>query len=108
MKNTIFVHRAKYLNSTKAITNIPRHRLYMLLTCFRSFKFRRKIVGANIDIVTTHFISVLTIVYSNGRGPGLVVKGGDSCCTGRGFKSHHCILHGHFSHLFVVKIVLFV
>ena len=26
---------------------------------------------------------------------------------GRGFKSQHRILDGHFSHLFVVKIVMF-
>ena len=39
---------------------------------------------------------------------GLVVKGGDSRSEGRGFKSQHCILYGHFSHLFVVDIVMFV
>ena len=39
---------------------------------------------------------------------GLVVMGGDSCSEGCGFKSQHCILEGHFSHLFVVKIVMFV
>ena len=27
---------------------------------------------------------------------------------GREFVSHHCILDGHFSHLFVVKIVMLV
>ena len=40
--------------------------------------------------------------------PGLVVMGGDSCSEGCGFKSQHSILEGHFSHLFVVKIVMFV
>ena len=25
---------------------------------------------------------------------------------GRGFESQHCILDGHFSHLFVVKVVM--
>ena len=34
--------------------------------------------------------------------------GGDSCSEGRGFKSHCCILDGHFSHLYLVKIVMFV
>ena len=33
--------------------------------------------------------------------------GGDSCSEGRGFKSQHQILDGHFSHLFVVKMCLF-
>ena len=31
--------------------------------------------------------------------------GGDSCSEGRGFKYQYSILDGHFSHLFVVKIV---
>ena len=35
----------------------------------------------------------------------IVVIGGDSCSEGHGFKSLHYILDGHFSHLFVVKIV---
>ena len=42
------------------------------------------------------------------KSPGLVVMGGDSCSKGCGFKSQHRILDGHFSHLFVVKIVMFV
>ena len=42
--------------------------------------------------------------------PGLVVMGGDSCSKGRGFESRRRILDGHniFSHIFVVKIVMFV
>ena len=46
----------------------------------------------------------------SGWEPGLVVMGGGSCFKGRGFKSHTAlpILDDHFSHLFVVKIVLFV
>ena len=38
-----------------------------------------------------------------------MVMGDDSCSRGRGFKSQCLILDGHdiFSHLFVVKIVLF-
>ena len=39
---------------------------------------------------------------------GLVVMGGDSCSEGHGFESQHSILDGHFSHVFVVKIVMFV
>ena len=39
---------------------------------------------------------------------GLVVMERDSDSKGRGFNSPHCILGGHFSHIFVVKIVLFV
>ena len=35
-----------------------------------------------------------------------MVMGGDSCSEGRGFKSQHQILAGHFSHLFVVKMCL--
>ena len=38
--------------------------------------------------------------------PGLVVLGGDSCPEGRGFESQHQILDG--SHIFVVKIIIFV
>ena len=36
-----------------------------------------------------------------------MVKGGDSCSEGCGFESQHCILDGHFSHTFVVRIVMF-
>ena len=39
---------------------------------------------------------------------GLVVMERDSDSKGRGFDPLHCILGGHFSHIFVVKIVLFV
>ena len=31
--------------------------------------------------------------------------GGDSRSEGRGFESQHCILDGHYSHIFAVKIV---
>ena len=37
---------------------------------------------------------------------GLVVMGGDSCSKGCEFESWHCLLDAHFSHLFVVKIVM--
>ena len=42
-----------------------------------------------------------------GGSPGLVVMGGDSCPEGCVFESQHCILDGHFSHKFVVEIVMF-
>ena len=35
-------------------------------------------------------------------------SGYDLCLKGRGFESQHHILDGHFSHLFVVRIVMFV
>ena len=35
-----------------------------------------------------------------------MVMGGDSYFKGREFKSRHRILDGHFSNLFVVKIVI--
>ena len=35
-----------------------------------------------------------------------MVMGGDSCSEGRGFESHHRLLDGHISHVFVVKIVV--
>ena len=39
-----------------------------------------------------------------------MVMGGDLCSKGRGFESQRRILDGHdiFSHIFVVKIVMFV
>ena len=41
-----------------------------------------------------------------GGSPGLVVMGRDSRFEGRGFKSQHRILDGHFSHIFAAKIVV--
>ena len=43
-----------------------------------------------------------------GGSPGLMVMGGDSCYEGCGFESHHQIQDGHFTRIFVVKIVTFV
>ena len=37
-----------------------------------------------------------------------MVMGGDSCSEGCGFESKHCILDGHFSHIYDVKIVMLV
>ena len=59
----------------------------------------------------SHTFSVLLlcgkVVTSLDRSPGLVVMGEDSCSECLGFESQHCILDGHFSHLFVVKLVMF-
>ena len=54
-------------------------------------------------------MSVVRNIFE-GRSPGLVVMGGDSCSKGRGFESQRRILDGHYiySHIFVVKIVMFV
>ena len=41
-----------------------------------------------------------------GGSPGQVVMGGDSCSKGCEFESRHHKLDGHFSHLFVVNIVM--
>ena len=35
-----------------------------------------------------------------------MVMGGYSCYEGRGFESQHRVLDGHFSHIFVAKIVM--
>ena len=43
-----------------------------------------------------------------GGSPGLVVMWGCSCSEGCGFEYQHHILDGHFSQIFVVKIVMFV
>ena len=39
-------------------------------------------------------------------GPGLLVIGVNSYPEGRGFESQHRILNGHFTNIFVVKIVV--
>ena len=49
----------------------------------------------------------IQLCRSLGMSPGLVVMGGDSCSEGRWFESQYSILDGHFSHWFVVKIVMF-
>ena len=47
-------------------------------------------------------------LVSKGGSPGLVIMGGDSCSEGHEFKFQLHILDGHLSHLFVVRIVMFV
>ena len=52
--------------------------------------------------------NVASFCEISGGSPGLVVMGGESYTEGHGFESQHRILKGHFSHLFAVKIVMFV
>ena len=65
-------------------------------------------IACQYDWPSSRFISLL--LDSNqlawGRSPGLVVIGGGSCSKDREFESQHVILDGHFSHLFVLKIVM--
>ena len=49
---------------------------------------------------------VVVIIYLKGGNPGLVVMEGDSHSRGRGYKSPHQILDGHFTR-FIAKIVMF-
>ena len=58
--------------------------------------------------VVTSLVNVIKLYWELGGSPGLLVIGGDSCSKGCGFESQPCIPDGHFSHLFVVKIVMFV
>ena len=44
--------------------------------------------------------------FPKGGSPGLVVMGRYSHSECRGFESRYHILDGHFSHIFVVKIVI--
>ena len=53
-----------------------------------------------------NFIRVTNIFCFLGGSTGLVVMGRDSCSKGREFESWCHILDGHFSHLFVAKIVI--
>ena len=55
-------------------------------------------------IVLANSFGVKSIIV--GGSPGLVVMGRDSRFEGRGFKSQHRILDGHFSHIFAAKIVV--
>ena len=47
-------------------------------------------------------------ITTMGGRPGLFLMGWDSESVGCGFEFLHCILDGHFSQIFVVKIVMFV
>ena len=53
-------------------------------------------------------LSGVVTFAKEGASSGLLVMGEDSGPGGFGFKSQHHILDGHFLHLFVVKIVMFV
>ena len=50
----------------------------------------------------------IKVAICRGGSPGLVVMGDDLFPRGCGYESRHRTLDGHFSHLFCVKIVLFV
>ena len=58
--------------------------------------------------VGTFLNCAASVLLFGGGSPGPVVMGIDSHSEGHGFKSRHRILDGHFSHVFVVKIVMFV
>ena len=59
-----------------------------------------------LSIRESIFFCIIQTIQLLGGSPGLVVMGGDSCTKGCGFKSCHCILDGHISQIFVVKIVM--
>ena len=79
----------------------------MLACVFLSYLLSLSLYYSHIGIYSLILVSVLKNSLL-GRSPGLVVMGGDSCSEGCGRKSQHRTLDGHFSHLFVVKIVMFV
>ena len=56
-----------------------------------------------------HSLKLLEIkLLTEGGNPGLVVMVEDSYTKGSVFESLHCKLDGHFSHTFVVEILMFV
>ena len=69
--------------------------------------------GKGIQGMCTYFLAsfasdafdYLSKALRQGGSPGLVVMGRDSP-EGCGFESQHRILDGHFSQIFVVKIVM--
>ena len=61
-----------------------------------------------LDLVSLVSLKSDSDLLVHKQSPGLVVMGRDSRSKGRGFDSRRRILDGHFSHLFVVKIVKFV
>ena len=64
--------------------------------------------GSLTWVVHFHLNSIYKCVIEGRESPGLVAMGDDSCSKGSGFESWRRILAGHFSHWFVVKILLFV
>ena len=108
----------KYIFIYFTVSNVDPSYLCLFKTVSDRF-----IIISNDEIVCTslhysvgllnHAIVIIFFLQANiyrceGRSPGLVVMGGDSRSKGHGFESRHHILDGHFSHWFVVKIVLFV
>ena len=58
-----------------------------------------KLFLASKSFAVTHFLLELVEFFLELlelQNPGLMVMGEDSCSEGRGFKSQHCILDGHF------------
>ena len=93
--------------------NIARHLLFSQeLGKFAHFQFISRYCDSFFSAKTGLDQSRLTRSSNNnvllGRNPGLVVMRGDSCPEGCGFESQDHILDGHFSHIFVIKIVIFV
>ena len=66
------------------------------------------LVDQSFGIVPHTYMHCITIQSLVTKFSGLVVMGRDSRSKGHGFESWHRILDGHFSHIIVVKIVLFV
>ena len=69
-----------------------------------------KSINVHVKTAVATFWATLGIIWARTnkmKSRGLVVMGDDSCLRGRGFKSRYHILDGHFSHWFVVKMVLF-
>ena len=64
-------------------------------------------VGSDVKMYVFGLMLLCFNFCTNGS-PGLVVMGGDSCSEGGGFESRHHILDGHFSLIFVVKIVMMI
>ena len=68
-------------------------------------------VQRNVIAFTYRFDNACTLqnyALKSAFSPGRVVMGGVSCSKGCGFESQRGTLDGIFSHLFVVKIVMFV
>ena len=64
----------------------------------------------SVCIIKVSYTGNLSVIESVplGGSRGLAVMRGDSCSEGCRFKSQHQILDGHFSHIFVVKMLMFV
>ena len=96
-----WVSYRRYLPSTRG----ARWRSWARFSPSRSFRIGREVIPVHPgDKNLKNWLSTTTSYL--GGSPGQVVMGGDSCSKGREFESQHCILNGHFSHLFVAKILM--